>query len=103
MQLNEDTVRSVVEHMNADHADACLLMVRAFTEHRRAQSAIMRTVDAHGLELDITCPSEPNDAIAQGTVRVRVEFPKPLSKESQLRGMLVGLTKQAREKLAEQQ
>lgn len=101
MQLSDDTVQSVVEHMNADHSDACLLMVRAFTDHRQAESAVLRIVDAQGLEFAVT-PAQGQHTVTEeaAALMVRIDFPKPLSKESQLRGMLIGMTKQARERLS---
>lgn len=96
--FDSDTVQSVVEHMNSDHADACLSIVRAFSEHGGAIQAQLVDMDREGLLFVIQNQKEIESTTNQN---VRVNFPKPLRTEEQIRGALVGLTRQARQKLTD--
>ena len=97
--MDAGTVRSVVEHMNSDHADACLAIVRAFSEHGvSVLQARLLDMDRQGLIFGIQVHDELGNTSDQN---VRVNFPKPLRTDAQIRGALVGLTRQARQKLAD--
>ena len=101
LSLDAGTVRSVVEHMNSDHAEACLAIVRAFSEQgATVLRARLLDMDKEGLIFGIQIHDEPVNANDQ---TVRVNFSKPLRNEAQIRGALVGMTRQARQKLADQQ
>ena len=97
--FDSGTVQSVVEHMNSDHADACLSIVRAFSEHGDAalQTQLIG-VDREGLLFEVRTHA---DNVSANNQNVRVNFPKPLRTEEQIRGALVGMTRQARQKLAD--
>ncbi|MFK7860191.1 MAG: DUF2470 domain-containing protein [Granulosicoccus sp.] len=89
---NKETVKGVVNHMNDDHSDACLAIVQALGSSPTAENAIMAGMDANGVDFSIvTNDGETSD--------VRVQFSKPITRESQIRGHLVALTKQARAQL----
>ncbi|ASJ75174.1 DUF2470 domain-containing protein [Granulosicoccus antarcticus] len=95
--LDSKTVQSVVEHMNSDHADACLCIVRAFSEHIGAIDSQLIDLDSTGLLFHV---STHTDGKVQSSQSVRIDFTKPLREETQIRGALVGLTRMARQKLA---
>lgn len=100
LSLDSGTVRSVVEHMNCDHADACLAIVRAFSEQGSAViQAQLHDMDKQGLIFVIQVHDEQGNS---GEQHVRVNFSKPLRTDAQIRGALVGMTRQARQKLADQ-
>ncbi|MFK7890758.1 MAG: DUF2470 domain-containing protein [Granulosicoccus sp.] len=100
LKLSRKLVSSVVDHMNTDHADACLDIARAYGPHRDAISATMLMVDACGMEFSIELPQELSDSTHRVAVNAHVHFPKPLKRDSQIRGMLVAMTKSARSLLS---
>lgn len=79
-----------VDHMNADHADANLDMVRHLGGLAGATAARIHAIDRHGVTLY---------ADLQDTVHtVRLRFPDgPLAAPEQLRGAVVDLARRARE------
>lgn len=102
MQFDTATVRSVIDHMNSDHRDACVLIVRAFTAHHDAADALLKSLDSSGVEFEVSENPEPTDGLIPKLQKaiIRVEFLKPLREESQIRGALVGLTKLARQRVS---
>lgn len=81
--------RSAIVHMNADHPDACLDMVRALAGLDTATSAVVHAVDRHGMTLYADT--------ADGHRVVRLGFPGgPLDDPADVRGAVVELTKRAR-------
>lgn len=100
LHLNAETVQSVVEHMNSDHAEACLHIVKAFSEHGNA-AVHAQLIDMDRAGLLFTIQTLPDHELASHQ-NVRINFPKSLRTEAQIRGALVGLTRQARQKLADQ-
>ena len=98
LSMDSATVQSVVMHMNSEHTDACLTIVRAFSEFGdTATYAQLVDMDREGLIFRIQTHERHASASKQN---VRINFPKSLRTESQIRGALVGLTRQARQKLA---
>ncbi len=78
-----------VDHMNADHADANLDMVRHLGGVTRATGATLHAIDRHGLTLHAHVGSVPH------TVRLR--FPDgPLASLADLRPAVVDLAHRAR-------
>ena len=73
----------IIEHMNADHADALSLYAEHFCS---AQSGPWRAsgVDPEGL--DLIC----------GDLTARVVFPEPVKTPEQVRSSLIELARQAR-------
>ena len=87
--IHNDMVEGVVAHMNEDHSDACLAIVEALSSVKTPRNAIMQSIDVDGAVFHATT--------AEGTSHiVRVPFDKRISRDSQVRGHLVALTKRAR-------
>lgn len=87
--ISADTLRSVIEHMNEDHADACLTIVQTLGKRQAAQTAHMISMDDSGVDFSIQtgeCDSE----------KVRVLFDKKITQEAQIRGRIVSLAKRAK-------
>lgn len=80
-----------VRHMNGDHADALLLMARAFTGQTDATVATALRADRYGLDLGLETP--------RGKTPARVEFAEPVNESGGLRAAVVELTKRARAEL----
>lgn len=97
MRFDAATVASVIEHMNADHSDACIVMVRAMSAHSDPTEVVMTNIDSHGMEFAVTHATGERENDPDS---VRIEFPKPLREASQIRGMLVAMTRQARATLS---
>jgi len=89
MKIDANMVRSVVEHMNTDHKDACLCITKAYSEHKSAVDAAMTSFDSEGMDMQVSDEQHK-------THSVRIPFEKPLTRENQIRGMLVAMTKHAR-------
>lgn len=78
-----DVVAAIVRHMNEDHADDTLLMVRMLGGQPDAQSAVMTGVDADGADFV---------ANLGGTeAAVRLEWGKRLTERKQVREEVVRL------------
>lgn len=83
--------QAAVEHMNADHAEACLDMVRWLAGIRDATAARVHSIDRHGLTLYADLP----DAAPLATARIA--FPDaPLTSPDDVRGAVVVLARRAR-------
>jgi hypothetical protein len=78
-----------VRHMNEDHADALLLMARAFTGQTDATAAKALRADRYGMDLGLETP--------RGKTPARVEFGEPVAEPDGLRAAVVELTRRARE------
>lgn len=100
--LDPEFVRSVVRHMNTDHPDSCVNIVRAFSSYSGASFAQLRDMDRDSLYFSVSegssYPSDPPPAVYE----VKVDFPVPLRNELQVRGTLIELSGKAREILANQ-
>lgn len=93
--FDADSIQAVVEHMNEEHQDACLCIARAFSTYIAATSATLTGFDCDGLHMKVT-------DMHQMSHSVKVAFDKPLTRESQIRGILVAMTKRARATLNDQ-
>lgn len=82
----------IVEHMNADHADALLDYCRGLGGAPAAISASMTAVDRYGF--DVVAVTE------EGPLAVRIDFTKPLSTPDQVRSEMVRLVRAARDAVA---
>lgn len=82
-----------VRHMNEDHADALLLMARAFTGQTDATSAKALRADRYGMDLGLETP--------RGKTPARVAFTEAVSEPDGLRPAVVDLTKRARAQVAD--
>jgi heme iron utilization protein len=84
-------VEGILEHMNADHADAALNYARAFAGIMDAENAMMTAVDRYGFDLTATTPS--------GTKNARIAFDTPVRTTEEVRIAMVKLVKAARKTL----
>ena len=82
----------IVEHMNADHAEANLLYAKHLADLPEAQSATMSGVDRYGVTLDVE--------LADGRRTARVAFPETLTLAEQVRPAVIDLLTTARERAA---
>ena len=78
----------VLEHMNADHADAVLRYARFFAGHPEATAAQLTDIDAGGIQLLVTTKT--------GAVPTRIAFEKPLAAPDDAHLTLVAMAKDAR-------
>ena len=82
----------ILEHMNADHADANLAYARAFTRATDATAARMTAVDRYGFDLMVDTPGRSRPA--------RIAFEYPVATGDEVRKAVVALVKKARTQLA---
>lgn len=80
--FSPDVVTAVLEHMNNDHAQDSLVIVRAFAR-RDAESARMTGLDGSGGEWDASVRGE--------IVPVRIPWPNPVTERPQIRRAVVDL------------
>ncbi len=78
----------VLEHMNADHADAVLRYARYYAGHPEATAAQLTDIDAGGIQLLVTT--------AAGAFPARIAFETPLAKPDDAHLTLVAMAKDAR-------
>jgi len=78
----------VIEHMNADHAEAQVLLCRHLGERPDTQFAAMSSVDRYGFDMVATGPS--------GRAAVRLGFPEPCTDSVQVRKAMVAMVADAR-------
>jgi putative heme iron utilization protein len=81
----------IMSHMNADHADANLAYVRAFTGLLDATAAAMVGVDARGMDFAVTTPAGPTPA--------RVAFPSPVPNAAAVQAVVIAMLGDARKVL----
>ena len=80
-------VTAVTTHVNDDHPDACLDIVRALGGLRTASEACLDDVDAEAATFA---------AVVDGTVtRVRVPWSRPIAERAEIRTALVEMTERA--------
>jgi hypothetical protein len=82
----------IVDHMNADHADALVTYARAFTRATTAEDVVMVSIDRYGFELSV--------ATAAGRRPARIAFASTVETSSEARKVLIELLQDARAKLA---
>lgn len=83
-----DAASGIIEHMNADHADALILLARTFAGIE-AQEAIMTSVDRLGFNLRLKTPDRMRGA--------RIAFLREVRNPQETRTVLVEMVKQARQ------
>ncbi|GAA3530231.1 hypothetical protein GCM10022419_006490 [Nonomuraea rosea] len=83
-----DAVEAIKRHMNDDHADDSLLIVRALGGRPEAASAVTSDVDAEAIEFTV-----------DGGERVRVPWGETLTERAQVRKAVVRLYQDACAKL----
>jgi putative heme iron utilization protein len=88
-----DDAAAIIQHMNADHADALALYCRAFAEVG-ADKAVMYDVDRLGIRVRARVGEETQD--------LRINFLREARTQQQARAVLVEMVGQARHKLGNQ-
>ncbi|MHC5212769.1 MAG: HugZ family pyridoxamine 5'-phosphate oxidase [Planctomycetota bacterium] len=86
--LPEAAVAGIVEHMNADHAEAVLGYARFHGRRPDATAARLLGLDARGLDLHIDTPT--------GGEPLRVPFREPLQAVAQAKDVLIRMAQEAR-------
>jgi putative heme iron utilization protein len=79
--------RSIIEHMNRDHADALLVYARVFA-HAPADEATMASVDRLGFTLRLRAGKRRSS--------VRIPFPREVASADDSRAVLIEMLRQAR-------
>jgi putative heme iron utilization protein len=79
----------MIEHLNADHAEACLSIVRHLTGVPEARRAPVSSIDRYGMTIDAYGAGDDYLAIA------RTAFPAPLASADEVRGASVELVRKA--------
>jgi hypothetical protein len=78
----------IIEHMNADHAEAQVLVCRHLAERPDTTGAVMSGVDRYGFEMIAVSPA--------GRAAVRLGFPAECSTSEQVRQAMVAMVSDAR-------
>lgn len=81
----------IVDHMNADHADAMALLCRAFSKAKAAEDVTMSGIDRYGFDMSARTERGPRP--------VRLAFPQPVSTPAEARKALVAMVAAARQRL----
>jgi putative heme iron utilization protein len=79
--------RSMIEHMNADHADSNLMYVQVYGNLWSATAAQMVTLDKEGMDLEVTIPD-----VVQ---RIRITFDHRLQDAADAQRTLVAMSRHA--------
>ncbi len=82
-----DSAITIIEHMNADHGDALILLARAFARIE-AQEVTMTAVDRLGFHVRLKTQD--------GTRGARIAFQREVSSPAEARTVLIDMTAQAR-------
>ncbi|MFB9887062.1 DUF2470 domain-containing protein [Balneatrix alpica] len=90
MAANSPSWQAVIEHMNADHADALLAYAQHYGQRPQAQQATLINMDLEHLEL-----------LVDGE-KLRIHLIAPLASLSDARPVLVKMAIEARSALNEQ-
>lgn len=98
--LDPEFVQSVVAHMNEDHAESCLSIVRAFSNQTSASEAVLHDLDRQSLYFKVKSDVGSSSGLAASTIDVKIKFPLPLRNERQVRNALIGMASQARDALS---
>jgi putative heme iron utilization protein len=83
-----DAAAGIIEHMNADHADAQLLYCRYLLDRPETTEATMSAVDRYGFEMIAVGPA--------GRAAVRLGFPQECRTGDEVRKAMVALVTEAR-------
>lgn len=80
--------KGIIEHMNADHADALVTFCHAFSKASDATEATMTGVDRYGFEMSVMT--------AKGQRPVRLAFSRPVETADEVRREMVEMVARAR-------
>ena len=83
-----DSAAGIIEHMNADHADAQVLFCRHLLGRADTTEATMSAVDRYGFEMIAVSPA--------GRAAVRLGFPEECATGEQVRAAMVAMVADAR-------
>ncbi|MEV0383333.1 DUF2470 domain-containing protein [Nonomuraea sp. NPDC050643] len=83
-----DAIEAIKRHMNDDHSEDALIIVRGLGDRPEARSAVTSDVDAEAMEFTV-----------DGAERVRVPWGETLTERAQVRKAVVRLYQEACEKL----
>lgn len=87
---NVQATARIIEHMNSDHADACVSLANAFAVPSLASKvSVSQLVSLDRLGMDFLVES------ADGKRLVRVPFTEPLSESGQVKDMVIKMTQEA--------
>jgi putative heme iron utilization protein len=78
----------IIEHMNADHAEAQILFCRHLADRPDTTEAVMSSVDRYGFEMIAVSPA--------GRAAVRLGFPDECTTGEQVRHAMVAMVADAR-------
>ena len=78
----------IIEHMNADHAEAQILFCRHLADRPDTTAAVMSGVDRYGFEMIAVSPA--------GRAAVRLRFPEECTTGEQVRQAMVAMVADAR-------
>lgn len=87
--LTDDEKHAIIEHMNDDHADACLLYAQVQAERPAAVTATMIDVTLSAMTLEIVEANHPS--------RVELAFHRRAADRGDVRAVLVEMVKAARQ------
>ncbi|MEM7099668.1 MAG: DUF2470 domain-containing protein [Pseudomonadota bacterium] len=93
--LSDEEKRRIIEHMNDDHADACLLYVQHFGQLPHAIGAQMRTITSDAMTLAVRLEDSQSPSLD-----IDIPFDESLLDIQHATRVLVQMVTQAREKLA---
>jgi len=88
----------IVDHMNEDHADALIAMVRNLKDETWADRAVMTGVDRLGFDVAALGSMKDDDEGQTRRESLRFEFRTPVEQPDQVRSAMVTMTNRAREK-----
>ena len=83
-----DAAAGIIEHMNADHAEAQVLFCRYLLDRPETTEATMAAVDRYGFEMIAVSPA--------GRAAVRLGFPQECTTGDEVRAAMVALVADAR-------
>ena len=86
--MGPDAKLAIIEHMNDDHADACLLYAQHYGKRPDASRAVMKDVSLSTLTLEV-----------DGAM-LTVPFSRPASCRNDVRAVLVEMVREARSSLS---
>ena len=83
-----DAAAGIIEHMNADHAEAQILFCRHLADRPDTMKAVMSSVDRYGFEMVAVSPA--------GRAAVRLGFPAECTTGEQVRAAMIAMVTKAR-------
>jgi len=86
-QFSPESERYMIEHMNAEHADANLLYAQVYGQMWQATGARMLVLDHDGMELEVTLPG--------GRTHLRLPFDHRLHDTKDAERTLVAMARYA--------